>query len=125
MDAKKRQCLECGFQVIGRPEKIFCSDTCRTRYNNTKYKENDHAVIRINRILKKNRKIILALLNEGKSINEKDRLSELGFDFNYYTSLIKTPRKPLVYCCYEVGYMVEKKNKIKMIALDNSSFGNT
>jgi len=33
---KEHRCIECGEILNGRRDKKFCSDTCRTSYNNNK-----------------------------------------------------------------------------------------
>jgi len=39
---QEKRCPVCGKTIIGRSDKIFCCDDCRTYYNNGKMKENFH-----------------------------------------------------------------------------------
>ena len=53
-----RVCPECGFPILGRAGKVFCSDACRTRFNNNRRKEANQYVLAVNHILRKNRNIL-------------------------------------------------------------------
>jgi predicted nucleic acid-binding Zn ribbon protein len=39
METKKRYCLNCGKEVLGRAGKMFCSDICRNTFNNKQNKD--------------------------------------------------------------------------------------
>ena len=38
-ERKQRCCPVCGSNVVGRSDKVFCSDDCRTFFHNRKYRE--------------------------------------------------------------------------------------
>ena len=55
----ERLCMECSTPVKGRADKKFCDDQCRSSYyNRTKMKEIS-VTKNINKILKKNRQILI------------------------------------------------------------------
>ncbi len=60
---------------------------------------------RVNRILRKNRKILLELNPNGKSKVHKNQLLEKGFNFHYFTNVYKTKKGHVYYFCYEQGYL--------------------
>ncbi len=106
----KRQCLECKEKLVGRKDQKFCCDYCRNTYNNKLNEDSNKAVRNINRILRKNRRILSQLNPKGKSKVHLIQLAELGFNFHYFTN-IYTTKKGLQYIfCYDLGYR-EIENK--------------
>ncbi|MFN5182159.1 MAG: hypothetical protein ACK5D5_03940 [Bacteroidota bacterium] len=105
MTAKKRKCLECKDEFQGRADKRFCSDQCRNTYNNRSNSDVTNHVRNINRILKKNRRILEELNPSGKAKVSRQKLNEVGFNFNYFTNILKTQKGAIYYFCYEYGYL--------------------
>ena len=101
----EKYCLECGIQILGRSDKKFCCDQCRTTYNNRQNSETNNLVRRINYTLKKNRKILAVLNPQGKARVSRKHLLDLGFDFNFYTNIYVTKAGNTYYFCYEQGYL--------------------
>lgn len=116
MDSQNNQvCTECGIAFKGRADKKFCSDQCRTSYNN-KQKSIEHRYIRdVNLILKKNRRILLHFNPEGKSRVTRDKLKSKGFDFNYFTSTYTTKEGAQYFYCYEQGYLPIEKDQCLLV----------
>ncbi len=102
---EERYCLECGTKIIGRIDKKFCSDQCRNTYNNRLNRDETAYMTKINRTLRKNRKILKELNPEGKSKVSRNRLKAAGFDFKYFTHFYKTKEGKVYYFCYEYGYL--------------------
>jgi uncharacterized Zn ribbon protein len=86
----KKRCLECTDEFIGRADKKFCCDGCRSSYNNKLNSDTTNFVRNINNILRKNRRILAELNPNGKSKTHKDKLLEKGFKFSYFTNIYKT-----------------------------------
>ena len=105
----EHQCLECGETFKGRADKKFCSDQCRSTFNN-KQNSDSNAMRNINNILRKNRRILLDLNPEGKNKVSREKLKSKGFDFNYFTSIFKTKEGSMYYYCYEQGYLPIEKD---------------
>ena len=57
----ERNCLECGRSLIGRSDKKFCSDDCRTNHNNKQNSDQTNYIRRVNNILRKSRRILVQL----------------------------------------------------------------
>jgi len=102
---KKKKCLECGEPVIGRADKLFCSDQCRSARNNRLNSDATNFMRNINNILRKNRRILEELNPDGKARVHRDRLSEKGFKFSYFTNEYRTKSGNVYRFCYEQGYM--------------------
>jgi predicted nucleic acid-binding Zn ribbon protein len=84
----EKKCISCGMPVEGRIDKKFCSDYCRTDFNNERVRAlNSRLENRINRILRGNRRILLQVLGGSRSSTHvtRDALMMEGFVFQYYT----------------------------------------
>jgi hypothetical protein len=102
---EKSKCLECGFEIIGRSDKKFCSDQCRNTFNNRKKQDSNNFVRNVNGILRKNRRILEELNPAGKAKVHYQKLKDKGFNFDYYTNTYKTKAGKVYYYCYEFGYL--------------------
>jgi predicted nucleic acid-binding Zn ribbon protein len=100
-----RYCLECGIKLTGRVDKKFCSDQCRNTYNNRLNKDETAYMSNVNRILRKNRRILKELTPEGKAKVKKQTLISRDFNFKYFTNIYKTKEGKIYYFCYEHGYL--------------------
>lgn len=114
MKEETRLCPNCRKPVSGRIDKKFCSDECRTMFNNRIYRENNAELMRINRILRKNRLIMDRLYSEGTRKTTLHRLLRLGFDFDYMTSMRRDRGRKSVYIigCYEYTYIIASDGSI-------------
>jgi len=101
----KRSCRECGEKLNGRSDKIYCSDHCRTTYYNRVNGDSSKLIRDVNRILRKNRRILSALNPDGKTKVHKKELEMQGFNFNYFTSTYSTQKGNEYHFCYEQGYL--------------------
>jgi hypothetical protein len=104
-DQSPQTCAYCGKEIIGRVDKKFCDDTCRTSYHNLQKKEESAHIRPVNSVLKKNRDILKSLNKTGKTKVHKDVLQKAGFDFNYLTRLYTTQKGSTYYFCYDQGYL--------------------
>jgi len=110
MAVEAKICLECGTKFTGRVDKKFCSDQCRITFNNRLNSTDTNTIRNINRILGKNRRVLMELNTTGKSRVMRSKLMEKGFDFNYFTSIYTTKDGVVYYYCYEQGYTTSDKN---------------
>ncbi len=112
---EEKTCLECNEPLKGRIDKKFCSDACRNSYNNKQNNESHNLVRKINRILAKNRKILVELNTKDKTTRFKTDLINQGFDFNYYTNTYTTKNGKIYFFCYEQGYLELDNNKFLLV----------
>lgn len=101
----KKSCLECGDEFKGRADKKFCSDDCRSAYNNRLNSDSNNFMRNINNILRKNRRILGELNPKGKAKVHRDKLIEKGFKFSYFTNLYQTKNGNTYHFCYDQGYL--------------------
>lgn len=110
-----KKCLECNEAFQGRSDKKFCSDQCRTTYYNRQNADSTNYMRNINRILRRNRKILSDLNPNGKSKAGKTKLLDLGFNFSYFTNVYKTKTGKVYYFCYEQGYLLIEDNQFALV----------
>lgn len=88
-----KTCLDCGEPLVGRADKKFCCDQCRNNYNNHLNSESSLMVRQVNNILRRNRRILNNLVPIEKTTVHKEKLSSLGFNFNYFTHIYTTQKE--------------------------------
>lgn len=110
-----RYCLECQEELSGRSDKKFCTDHCRSSYNNRLNADQINLRRRINRILCKNRNILARLNPKGKKTVHKAILVEEGFNFNYFTNRYITRKGTVYFFCYDQGYMVHEESYFTLV----------
>jgi len=100
------ECVKCGSKLKGRSDKKFCDDYCRSSYNNKWLSKSNNYIRNVNRILRKNRKILSGLMkgSETVKISEFKLVSE-GFNFHYFTNIYTTKAGKIYYFCYEYGWI--------------------
>ena len=101
----KKACPECGDRIIGRIDKKFCSDGCRNNHNNRNNKDAINLIRNTNNKLRKNWRILEQLNPKQKTKTSKSKLQDLGFDFNYFTSIYTTKAGTVYYFVYNQGYL--------------------
>jgi hypothetical protein len=101
---KMGNCLECGVNIIGRIDKKFCSDGCRNSFHNRVYREESSGIRVINRVLARNHRLLKNLFDNNERECFKERLTELGFNFSYFTSIEEKASPDKHYFCYDFEY---------------------
>ncbi|HBH24435.1 MAG TPA: hypothetical protein DDY13_13555 [Cytophagales bacterium] len=109
-------CLYCGEKLVGRIDKKFCSDQCRTTYYNQINKDTSNYMRRINYILRKNRRILAELNPDGKAKTHKDTLLNRGFNFKFFTNVYKTKTGNTYFFNYDQGYMMLDHGYIMIVS---------
>jgi hypothetical protein len=110
-----RQCKECGDLLVGRLDKIYCSDNCRSTYNNRIYRGSNYHIRSINSILRNNRSILKNNYDKGRTRVNKNLLVQMGYNFVYFTYEIGGKNGTIYRYCYEYGYCMTDDNKIDLV----------
>ncbi len=105
MEKSVNTCMQCGVEIKGRPDKKFCDDACRNAWHNQQNKEEAAQTRGVNAILRKNRRVLIALNTTGKSKVTKEMMLKQGFNFDYLTRVYTTKKGSTYYFCYEQGYL--------------------
>lgn len=104
-----KNCPECDGKIVGREDKKFCSDGCRNVFNNKLNKDSSNLMRSINNKLRKNYRILTELNIDGKTKISKSNLDEKGFDFMFFTNIVRTKDK-VYHFIYNQGYKSVKDN---------------
>src|SRR5690554_1062210 len=109
-------CLECEEKIIGRSDKKFCNDGCRNAYNNKNNKDTSNLMRNINNKLRKNFRILSDLpFVDGKIKTTQQKLSMLGFDFNYFTHFKVYKNGAEYRFVYDIGYKILEEDWILIV----------
>lgn len=108
-------CKNCGEELFGRVDKKFCGDQCRNTFNNKQNSNQNNLVRNVNNILRKNRRILEQLVEKEHKASKKDKLLQLGFNFNYFTNTYTTKGDRVYYYCYDYGYSPSNDNWITLV----------
>lgn len=111
-------CLLCGTPLVGRNDKRFCDDACRSGYHNREGREQNGLILHTNKILKRNRKILFDCYSQNLIVVPLQKLQENGFLIPFCTSIEVIGRKKQIRFCYEFGYRVMSKKYIQIIKHD-------
>ncbi|MBK9271831.1 MAG: hypothetical protein IPM48_09540 [Saprospiraceae bacterium] len=117
----QKKCIVCGSPLVGRRDKRFCTDSCRSIHHQQSKKEVPPLIKKINQILKANRDIMVELNPDGKRTISRDSLLRKGFDFRYSTHLIQTKTGNTYYFCYDQGYVLFEDGKILLVKQEDKN----
>ena len=114
---EKRKCKMCNVLITGRSDKIFCSTNCKTEYHYKLRNATAKEVTEINKILARNRSILLEII--GKNLTQKKvprlNLDKKKFNYKYHTHLILNSRGKTFFYCYDIAWMEFSDNEVLII----------
>jgi predicted nucleic acid-binding Zn ribbon protein len=96
-------CLSCQKELTGRIDKRFCNSQCRSNFHNNNKRKNERIIAAVNRQIRKNRTILQRLCPDGKATVRKSRLLDMGFSFQYFSS-VYVESALTYYFSYEYGF---------------------
>ena len=101
-----RACHNCGKTMRGRSDKKYCTDYCRNHFNNHIKGADNNYIRKVNGLLRRNRRILQALLPPDKTTVKtgREQLLLMGFHFGYFTQMHVMKKGVTCYYCYEYGY---------------------
>ncbi|MCH7414441.1 hypothetical protein MM213_13160 [Belliella sp. R4-6] len=102
----ERKCKNptCSKPILGRSDKQFCCDGCRSAYFNDRKKEKVYDLYSvIPRIQKQNREILMVIfLKYGDQVRiSKNYLNMIGYNFIYHTHTMIDSKGIFYQCCFE------------------------
>ncbi len=114
---EKRKCKLCNTPFVGRSDKIFCSSNCKTEYHYRLRKATAKEVIEINKILARNRSILLEIIGKNTKQIKLPRLilDQKKFNFKCHTHIIKNKKGKLYFYIYDIAWMEFSDNEILII----------
>jgi len=108
------ECKECKISIIGRSDKQFCTNYCRSAFHNRQYASDRKYVRHVNIILNRNRQILFDCLQLKTTVFPHLTLLEQGFNFSFFTSEIHLKKGQICRFCYDIGYYNYRNNKLKI-----------
>jgi len=107
-----KNCINCNEEFEGRTDKVFCSSYCKSNYHYEKRKEDiDSFYQKVDKQLKKNRRLLKQFNKAGKSTVRKTVLLEEGFNPRFFTHFWKNKKGQVYLFCYEFGFLEIKDNQ--------------
>lgn len=118
----ERKCLECGEVLMGRADKKFCNDQCRSAHYQRRNALGESLIRNVNAQLRKNYSILKALNKDGKTKVKKSTLLKEGFIFGPITGIYTTRENRTYYFVYDQGYLpIDNDYYILVVSKDNES----
>lgn len=103
---KKRRCINCGEPIVGRADKRYCDDNCRSAYNNNRNSIPNTFMRKVNETLKQNRRVLGEMLGGEKMKKvSREKLLSKGLDFDFFTSQLSNAKGQVYFFVYEYGYL--------------------
>lgn len=101
---KEKICQQCGKKLTGRLDKKFCDDQCRNTFNNQNKRDDQQYIQEVNRLIRKNRRILKSLCPIGKATVRKEVLDTMQYDYRYFSSIYKSTQNQVYYVCYDYAF---------------------
>lgn len=97
-------CLECGENLSGRSDKLFCSLPCKNSFNNRRHKIKAAFIKETQKNISRNYSILEMLLTEKMHSISIDEITRLGFDCSLSTGFSLGTNRRIKYRCYDISY---------------------
>lgn len=101
---EKKVCLQCGKELTGRTDKMYCCAACKNRHHNTERDLIARIRKRTLRRLTDNYSILELLIKSGRTSIGLSDMGEMGFDTSVITSCGKDGKGHTEYCCFDIRY---------------------
>jgi len=114
---KQNKCKICSKLIIGRKDKLFCSIRCKNYYHTNLRRVTNLEAIKIDRILHRNRSILLEIMGKNtiqKKINRIE-LEQKRFRFNYLTHYHINSKGKTYHWIYDFAWMSFSDDQIYIL----------
>lgn len=110
-------CRLCKRKFFGRKDKQFCSIECKNEYHTKLRKATKEATISTDKILHRNRSIILEIMGKREKKKEilRETLVQKNFKFNYHTGSYRNALGKEYKIIYDFAWMEFSKGKVLII----------
>ncbi len=112
--ARIRTCKMCKREIKGRSDKVFCSVKCKSDYAYSLRAVTDIATESIDKILHRNRSILLEILGKSKVQMriKREILEAKKFNYNYITNYHINNQGKTVSYVYDFSWMIFSDQEI-------------
>lgn len=111
-----RKCRQCGEGLHGRADKKFCDAYCRSQFHNEKATVESSIFRSVERILRRNRRILLMITRKSGMVISKTKLREMGYNFEYFTHRVRARKGMTYYFCYDRGLLPLDESTVAVVA---------
>ena len=114
---KDKKCKICSNRIEGRSDKKFCSVRCKNYYHTNLRRVTLKASLKIDRILHRNRSILLEIMGKNLTRKKVDRLvlEQKKFRFNYLTHFHINKDGKTYHWIYDFAWMSFSDDSILII----------
>ena len=111
------KCKICKKELKGRADKIFCSLACKNYYHVNLRRVTNKVAIEIDRILHRNRSILLEILGKNSTQKKVCRLtlSKKKFSFKHLTHFNINSKGKMYHFLYDIAWMEFSDDEILII----------
>jgi len=108
------KCKLCKKLFKGRSDKKFCTIRCKSKYHKLLAGTTDVATSKIDKILHRNRSILLEIIGKKKVYAKvsKDLLDAKNFNYTYLTSYHLNTRNKMINYVYDFSWAIFSDNQI-------------
>ncbi len=112
-----KKCKLCKKKVNGRSDKIFCSVACKSIYHRRLADVTNQATIKIDKILHRNRSILLEIIGKRQTQLKVSRLKleKKNFHFKYHTHYNTNKVGKMYHYVYDFAWMEFSNDEILII----------
>ncbi|MBP7184901.1 MAG: hypothetical protein KBA06_05295 [Saprospiraceae bacterium] len=113
----EKRCPICKKNIVGRSDKKFCSSKCKNFFHTSLNHVNEVATQKIDKILHRNRKILLTLLGkkEVQKVISRIELDKMNFNFDYFTGNYVNAQGKTYNYVYDFAWMIFSTQDILII----------
>jgi len=111
------KCKICKKEIVGRSDKLFCSVKCKNYYHINLRRVTSVEVTEINRILHRNRSILLEIIGKSKTQKKVKRivLEKKKFTFKYHTHILTNSSGKKYYYIYDFAWMEFSDDEVLIV----------
>ncbi|MBK9109301.1 MAG: hypothetical protein IPM92_13275 [Saprospiraceae bacterium] len=110
-----RTCLLCGATLMGRSDKKFCDDHCRSQHYHNQHRNQSSLIRFINKQLKHNRNVLFHFYHSKCTpVISLEALKKLGFLPDYHTHIYMLKNGTELKMYYDFGYLLKDPNTIRI-----------
>lgn len=111
------KCKVCDIEIIGRKDKIFCSIQCKNDYHLTLRKVTKREAFPLDRILHRNRSILLEIMGPRASKKKvlRSDLVKKKFQFKYLTHYNINSQGKMYHHVYDFAWMEFSDDEILIV----------
>lgn len=112
-----QKCKVCKKELKGRSDKKYCSEACKNYYHKNLRRVTDGASFEIDKILHRNRSILLEIIGKQKGQIKIARmqLDQKKFSFKYHTHININSQGKTFYWLYDLAWMEFSDDEILIV----------